>query len=181
LNPLFLWARTDGTGCAPAQDGNTTGWPDLNHQDCVRTTPGSRRQNIICALVLRITGQSVTGNCQGGAGGTCPAYNWPHPPGIDARKIGMILTSPIDLAAANGAPQFWIPIRRFATFYVAGWDQNIKPQCGGATFPGKGKQSQNAAVWGYWMNDSDSSGTTDGKGCDTSSLEPTNCVPSLTR
>jgi len=181
LNPLFLWARTDGTGCAPAQDGNTTGWPDGNHQDCVRTTPGSRRQNIICALVLRITGQSVTGNCQGGAGGTCPAYNWPHPPGIDARKIGMILTSPIDLAAANGAPQFWIPIRRFATFYVAGWDQNIKPQCGGATFPGKGKQSQNAAVWGYWMNDSDSSGTTDGKGCDTSSLEPTNCVPSLTR
>jgi hypothetical protein len=181
MNPLFLWARTDGTGCAPAQDQNFTGWPDLNHQDCVRTTPGSRRQNIICALVLRITGQSVTGNCQGGAGGTCPAYNWPRPPGIDARKIGMILTSPIDLAAADGAPQFWIPIRRFATFYIAGWDQNIKPQCGGATFPGKGKQSQNAAVWGYWMDDSDTSGTTDGKGCDTSSLEPTNCVPSLTR
>ena len=190
LNPLYIYKRPPGGDCSPAQDQNTTGWPDGDHQDCVQTTPGSRRQGIICALVLRITGQPYTpsANCNSNGTGTCPNYNWPtaanpniRPPGNDPRKIDMILTSPVDLAAANGAPQFWVPIRRFAKFYIAGWDQAIKPQCGGAPWPGKGKQSQNAAVWGYWMNDSDSSGISDSTGCDLNPLEPTNCVPVLTR
>jgi hypothetical protein len=186
LNPLFAYARAAGSGCAPAADGNTTAWPDGNHQDCVQTTPGSRRQGIICALILRITGQPYTSgaNCNSNGSGNCSLIpnRWPNPGAVDGRKIAMILTSPIDLAAADGAPQFWIPVRRFATFYVVGWDSGIKPQCGdNITFPGKGKQSQNAAVWGFWINDTDTAGTTDGKGCDTSSGEPTNCVPVMTR
>ena len=41
----------------------------------------------------------------------------------------MIITSTADFAAGAGSPQAWLPIRRFATFYVTGWDKNIKPQC----------------------------------------------------
>jgi hypothetical protein len=196
LNPLFVHAqppRSNSTDCSPAKDQDYVDWPSGNHQDCVQTTPGTRRQNLVCALVLFMTGQSYTdpsAGCTGQAGGTCPYDYWPNPDTIssDPRKLTFILTSPVDLAAAAGAPLYWIPIRRFATFYVTGWDSSIKPSCGtgGPTggknedFPGKGKTSQNGAIWGHWINDTDN-GTSNGAACDTSSGEPTNCVPVLTR
>ena len=54
MNPLFVYSRPPGSDCSPATDGNTTGWPNGNNQDCVETTPGQRRNIIICALVDRI-------------------------------------------------------------------------------------------------------------------------------
>jgi hypothetical protein len=189
LNPLFVYSRTDGSGCSPATDGNTTGWPNGNNQDCVQTTPGQRRTNIICPLVERIVGAPYPGNCQGGALGSCPVNHWTTQDiGVgDPRAVTMIITAPADFAAAGNAPQFWLPIRKFATFYVTGWDKNIKPSCTGAgptqneAYPVKGKQnSDNGAVWGHWINYEDTAGTPNGQIC-VISTSPTNCVPALTR
>jgi hypothetical protein len=96
----------------------------------------------------------------------------------------MIITSPVDLASGGNDPQLWIPIRKFATFYITGWDKNIAPQCpDNEPFPGKGKlkNEQNAAVWGHWMNYLDTSGTPNGQTCDVTSVTAINCVPALTR
>jgi hypothetical protein len=203
MNPLFVYARGapgQPIDCSPAVDQNYTGWPSGNHQDCVQTTPGTRRNGIVCALLQRITGvtpanfqagpNSCTGN--GVTGATCPTNYWPNYETIpnDPRKIGVVLTAPLDLAAADGSPQFWIPIRRFATFYVTGWDTSLAPKCGnrgGAfgendAFPGKGKNSSdNGAIWGHWISDEDVGGQPDGNPCDTTSIEPVNCVPALVR
>jgi hypothetical protein len=101
--------------------------------------------------------------------------------------VTMIITSPADFASAGTAPQFWLPIRKFATFYVTGWDTKIKPSCTGAgpgknePYPVKGKQnSDNGAVWGHWINYEDTAGTPDGQLC-VIGTSPTNCVPALTR
>jgi hypothetical protein len=189
LNPLFVYSRTDGTGCSPAVDGNTTGWPNGDNQDCVQTTPGSRRVGIVCALVDRIINAPYGQNCTGGGSATCPANNWSTttgsrdiPPG-DRRAITMIITSPADFAAADTDPTFWLRIRKFATFYVTGWDNNIKPSCNGVNeaYPTKGKQnSDNGAIWGHWINYNDTAGTPNGQIC-VIGVSPTNCVPALTR
>ena len=86
------------------------------------------------------------------------------------------------LRGSDGIPQAWLPIRRFATFYVTGWDSNIKPQCAGNEgYPGKHKNnSDNGAVWGHWINYDDTAGTPNGQAC-VLSTSPTNCVPALTR
>jgi hypothetical protein len=190
LNPLFIYSRTDGSGCAPATDGNTTGWPNGDNQDCVQTTPGQRRVGIICPLVDRIVLNPYGTNCTGGnAGGTCPANNWSNTVGSqnilpgDPRAVQMIITSPADFASGSGSPQAWLPIRKFATFYITGWDGNIKPQCAGnEAFPAKGKQnSDNGAVWGHWINYEDTAGTPSGQLCVIDPASPTNCVPALTR
>jgi hypothetical protein len=196
LNPMYVYARGAGpTDCSPEQDQNYTGWPDSNHQDCVQTTPGTRRTSIICALLQRITGvtaQNFSGSsnaCNQNFAASCPYNYWPNPDTIanDSRKVTFILTSPVDLAAAGNSPDFWIPIRRFATFYVTGWDQSLFPKCGNSgkngendPFPGTGKASQNASIWGHWIEDVDL-GVSNGNPCDTSSPEPTNCVAALTR
>ena len=189
LNPLFIYSRAPGSGCSPATDGNTTGWPNGNNQDCVQTTPGSRRIGIICTLVDRIISAPYGTNCTGGGAGTCPANNWSNVngsrdiPAGDPRAVTMIITSPADFASGAGSPQSWLPIRRFATFYVTGWDNNIKPTCNGVNepYPTKGKQnSDNGAVWGHWINYLDTAGTPNGQIC-VISTSPTNCVPALTR
>jgi hypothetical protein len=203
MNPLFIYGRgapTDPIDCSPAVDQNYTGWPSGNHQDCVQTTPGSRRNDIVCALLQRITGvtpanfQTGANSCTGSgvSGANCPTNYWPNYDTVanDPRKIGVVLTAPLDLAAADGSPQFWIPIRRFATFYVTGWDTSLAPKCGnrgGAfgendPFPGKGKNSSdNGAIWGHWISDEDVGGQPDGNPCNTTSIEPVNCVPALVR
>lgn len=187
MNPLYVYSRTDNSGCFPAADGNTTQWPDGNHQDCVLTTPGTRRVSIICPLVERIVNAPYGGNCNGGSPGTCPANHWVSGATIqpgDPRAIQMIITSPVDLASADGAPQYWIPIRQFATFYITGWDKKIFPQCSdNEAFPGTGKltNQQNAAVWGHWISYEDTGGTPNGQTCDTSSVSAINCVPALVR
>ena len=189
MNPLFVYSRPPGSDCSPAVDGNTTGWPNGNNQDCVATTPGSRRVVIPCTLVDRIVSNPFGTNCTGGgASGTCPANNWSQTVGSaniqegDPRAITMIITSVADFAAAAGQPQAWLPIRKFATFYVTGWDKNIKPQCpGNEAYPIKGKQnSDNGAVWGHWINYVDSAGTPNGQSC-VIGPSPTNCVIALTR
>ena len=160
MNPLFVYSRPPGSDCSPATDGNTTGWPNGNNQDCVQTTPGQRRIIIICALVDRIVDNPYGTNCTGGATGTCPANNWSTTTGSpniqpgDPRAVQMIITSTADFASGAGSPQSWLPIRKFATFYVTGWDNNIKPQCAGnEAYPGKNKNnSDNGAVWGHWIN-----------------------------
>jgi hypothetical protein len=177
LNPLFVNTRnTCGTPAGPP-------WPSGNHQDCVQTTPGTRRVGIICPLVNRITGAPENNVCNNNSAGVCPVNHWPNLDGTpDPRAIGMIITSAADLAGGAGSPQSWIPIRRFATFYITGWDQNIKPQCGdNEPFPGKGKTSQNAAVWGHWTNYVDFGGIGDNQNCPINSVQPVNCVPVLTR
>jgi hypothetical protein len=190
LNPLFVYSRPPGSGCSPATDGNTTGWPNGNNQDCVQTTPGQRRVGIICPLVDRIVNNPYgTGCTGGGAGGTCPANNWSNTVGSqnilpgDPRAVQMIITAPADFASGAGSPQSWLPIRKFATFYITGWDNNIKPQCAGnEAFPTKGKQnSDNGAVWGHWINYEDTAGTPNGQPCVIDPASPTNCVPALTR
>ena len=95
----------------------------------------------------------------------------------------MIVTSGADFGSADGSPQGWLPIRRFATFYITGWDSQVQPQCAdNESFPIKGKKnSQNAAVWGHWINYSDSAGTGNNQACVINSVQPTNCVPVLTR
>jgi hypothetical protein len=189
MNPLFVYSRPPGSDCSPAVDGNTTGWPNGNNQDCIRTTPGSRRISIICPLVDRIVSNPYGTNCTGQATGTCPDNHWSNTTGSagilpgDPRAVVMIITSVADFAAADGAPQFWLPIRKFATFYVTGWDKNIKPQCpGNEAYPVRGKQnSDNGAVWGHWINYEDTAGTPNGLPCVIDPSSPTNCVPALTR
>jgi hypothetical protein len=197
MNPLFIYSRgapSDPINCSPAVDQNYTGWPSGNHQDCVQTTPGSRRNGIVCALLQRITGvtpanfQTGPNSCTGSgvSGASCPTNYWPNYDTIpnDPRKIGVVLTAPLDLAAADGSPQFWIPIRRFATFYVTGWDTSLAPKCPTQNdpFPGKGKNSSdNGAIWGHWISDEDVGGLPDGNPCNTTSIEPVNCVPALVR
>lgn len=190
LNPLFVYSRTDGSGCSPAIDGNTTGWPNGNNQDCVQTTPGERRVGIICPLVDRMVGAAYGTNCTGANASTnCPANNWSTTTGSagilpgDPRAVTMIITSTADFASGAGSPQAWLPIRKFATFYVTGWDHNIKPSCTGVNepFPTKGKRnSDNGAVWGHWINYEDTAGTPNGQIC-VIGVSPTNCVPALTR
>jgi hypothetical protein len=100
----------------------------------------------------------------------------------------MIVTSTADFASGAGSPQSWLPIRKFATFYVTGWDNSIKPQCPGSPghpgnepYPGKAKNnSDNGAVWGHWINYEDTAGTPNGQTC-VIGASPTNCVPALTR
>ena len=101
----------------------------------------------------------------------------------------MIITSDVDLATGAGQPQAWLPIRKFATFYVTGWDSNINPSCTSPSlgpsqneaFPTKGKKnSQNGAVWGHWINYEDTAGTPNGQPC-VAGTTPINCVPALTR
>jgi Flp pilus assembly protein TadG len=187
LNPLFINTRnTCGTPPGPP-------WPNTNQQDCVQTTPGSRRVKIVCTLVERITGVPEGSKCTGGgSGGTCPANNWSQTTGSanipsgDPRAVTMIITSDVDLASGVGSPQFWLPIRKFATFYVTGWDTNIKPSCTNVNeaYPVKGKKngsSQNGAIWGHWINYVDTAGTPNGQLCVISAGSPTNCVPALTR
>jgi Putative Flp pilus-assembly TadE/G-like len=195
MNPLFVYSRPPGSDCSPATDGNTTGWPNGNQQDCVQTTPGQRRTLVVCPLVERIVGAPFGGNCQGGASGTCPVNNWRLGLGSagipvgDPRAITMIITSDVDLATGTGQPQAWVPIRKFATFYVTGWDSSIQPSCTSPSlgmsqneaFPAKGKKnSQNGAVWGHWINYEDTAGTPNGQLC-VPGVTPTNCVPALTR
>jgi hypothetical protein len=184
LNPLFENERNGDC---------TQPWPSGNHQDCVQTTPGTRRTGIVCPLVLRITGAPFGTTCNNNAVGTCPANNWVIDngtvPGNDPRAIVMIITSAADFGSAAGSPQAWIPIRRFATFYITGWDSGIKPQCpstgsfvGNDPFPTKGKQnSDNGAIWGHWTNYVDVLGTGDNQDCPINSVQPINCVPVLTR
>jgi hypothetical protein len=202
MNPLFVYSRgapSDPIDCSPAADQNYTGWPSGNHQDCVQTLPGSHRVGVVCGLLQRITGvtpanfQASSSACSSSiSGATCPTNYWPNYDTIpgDPRKIGVVLTAPLDLAAADTAPQFWIPIRRFATFYVTGWDQSLFPKCGkrgpafgeNDDFPGTGKlTSQNGAIWGHWISDDDVGGQPDGSPCVTTSIEPVNCVPALVR
>jgi hypothetical protein len=201
MNPLFVNGRgapSDPIDCSPAVDQNYTGWPSGNHQDCVETTPGSRRNDIVCGLLQRITGvtpanfQTGPASCTGSGvtGAGCPTNYWPNYDTIrnDPRKVGVVLTAPLDLAAADGSPQFWIPIRRFATFYVTGWDTSLAPKCGNTgapnndKFPGTGRNSSdNGAIWGHWISDDDVGGEPDGNPCDLNSLEPVNCVPALVR
>lgn len=182
LNPLYVNTRnTCGTPPGPP-------WPNGNQQDCVQTTPGQRRQGIICPLILRVVKGAFSTTCNDPSAGSClnAPNNWDsskgHPPGNDRRAITMILTSQVDLAAGTGSPQFWLPIRQFATFYVVGWDSKLKPQCGdNAPFPTKGKKNQdNGAIWGYWINYTDF-GIANGQLCPVSSTLPVNCVPALTR
>ena len=195
MNPLFVYSRPPGGDCSPATDGNTTGWPNGNQQDCVQTTPGQRRQNIICPLVQRIVGAPFGPPCNMNAAGTCPVNYWRLGLGSkgipvgDPRAVTMIITSDVDLATGQGQPQAWLPIRKFATFYVTGWDSNISPSCTSPSlgsrqneaFPAKGKKnSQNGAVWGHWINYEDTAGTPNGQLC-VPGVTPTNCVPALTR
>jgi hypothetical protein len=100
----------------------------------------------------------------------------------DPRAVQMIITSTADFASGAGSPQAWLPIRKFATFYITGWDNNIKPQCAGnEAYPGRNKNnSDNGAVWGHWINYTDTAGTPNGQIC-VVSTSPTNCVPALTR
>jgi hypothetical protein len=186
LNPLFINTRnTCGTPPGPP-------WPNTNQQDCVQTTPGSRRVKIVCTLVNRITGAPFGTTCNGGSAGTCPANNWSQTTGSanipagDPRAVVMIITADVDLAAGVGSPQFWIPIRKFATFYVTGWDKNINPSCTNVNepYPVKGKRngnSQNGSIWGHWINYVDTAGTPNGQLCVVTPGSPTNCVPALTR
>jgi hypothetical protein len=145
---------------------------------------------IVCTLVDRIVSAPFGTNCTGGGGGTCPANNWSQTTGSagipsgDPRAIVMIITATVDLAAAAGQPQAWIPIRKFATFYVTGWDHNIQPSCTNVNepYPVKGHQnSQNGAIWGHWINYVDTAGTPSGQLCVVTPGSPTNCVPALTR
>jgi hypothetical protein len=48
-------------------------------------------------------------------------------------------------------------------------------------YPGQNKNnSDNGAVWGHWINYTDTAGTPNGQIC-VISTSPTNCVPALTR
>jgi hypothetical protein len=199
LNPLFVYGRGNPTNCSPAVDQDYVDWPAQNHQDCVETTPGTRRTGVVCGLIQRITGvtpanfQASSNACSSNiAGEQCPTNYWPAYDTLgpnDPRKIDVVLTSPLDLAAAAGSPQAWVPIRRFAKFYVTGWDTSLAPHCGNNGAPNNdpfpappgSKVSDNGAIWGHWITDVDPGGTPNGIQCDTSSGEPTNCVPALTR
>jgi Putative Flp pilus-assembly TadE/G-like len=195
LNPLYVYQRgPNPVDCSPAVDQNYTGWPSGNHQDCVQTTPGTRRVGVVCGLLQRITGitpanfNASSSACNSNVSGAiCPANNWSNWPNIsanDPRKIDVVLTAPLDLAAAAGSPQYWIPIRSIASFYVTGWDPSLFPKCSNNdAFPGAqgGKQSANGAIWGHWFSDTENGVPDPNNPCNTSSLEPVNCVPALTR
>jgi hypothetical protein len=196
LNPLYVYGRGNPTNCSPAVDQDYTNWPGGNHQDCVQTTPGTRRVSVVCGLLQRITGVTVANfsasgsACNSNNTGTCPVNYWPNYDTLsnDPRKIDVVLTAPLDLAAASGSPQYWVPVRRFARFYVTGWDTSLFPKCGnnGAPnndpFPVRGKlASDNGAIWGHWIMDVDPGGIPNGTQCITSSGAPTLCVPALTR
>jgi hypothetical protein len=197
MNPLYVYSRGAGpTDCSPKQDQNYTDWPSGNHQDCVQATPGTRRVSIVCGLLQRITGvtpanfSASSSACNSNNSGTCPTNYWPNynTKLDDPRKIDVVLTAPIDLANVAGTPGGWVPIRRFARFYVTGWDTSLFPNCGtgGApnndTFPGHGKKVDNGAIWGHWITDVDPGGAPDPNNpCQLNSIGPVICVPALTR
>ena len=182
LNPLFVNTRLNCTTPFPPS------WPSGNHQDCVQTTPGSKSNPIPCAVVQRITNQPIGSNCSGGGAVNCPLNNWPailSSPSTyknDRRKIPMILVSPLDLASADGSPQYWVQIKKLATFYVTGWDPGLNPSCNGVNenLPNGSKQNTNSSIWGHWIDDVQP-GIGNGNACDLSSPSPTTCVPVLTR
>ncbi len=163
LNPLYVNTRNGDCTNPP--------WPSVNHQDCVQTTPGNRRNKIPGAFVARITANGCNN----------APNNWPNPGPNDPRAITMIITSDVDLTLAHNGSQAWIPIWQFATFYVTGWDTHEKPVCNdNDNFPGTGKKnSQNATIWGHWMSYTDNTGIGNGSGCTLNALG--NCVPVLTR
>jgi Putative Flp pilus-assembly TadE/G-like len=121
---------------------------DPAYADCVATTQGTRRSKIPGAIAARIV-----------VNGTCSANNWTAynagtikkiPPG-DPRAVLFIITKPGDLSKNS-----IVPIENFATFYVTGWDTsgsipNCNPAGTNEAFPGKGKSSQNGAIWGHWI------------------------------
>jgi putative Flp pilus-assembly TadE/G-like protein len=197
LDPLYVYARGNPVDCSPAVDPPNplyyTGWPGGNHQDCVQTLPGTKRVGVVCGLLQRITDvapadfQASSSACQSSIQGEiCPANNWASGfiPVGDRRKIDVVLTAPVDLAAAAGSPAAWVPIRRFATFYVTGWDPSLKPNCtNNDPWPGPngGKQTQNGAIWGHWMSDVEPGVPDPNNPCITNSIEPVICVPTLTR
>ncbi len=169
LNPLYVNTR-NGDCSQP--------WPSINHQDCVQTTPGERRQQIPGALVDRITTNEST----------CPTNKWTAANNYkvdsdhDPRAVTFIVTSDVDLTLAHNGSQAWIPIWQFATFYVTGWDTSITNICNGQNeaFPIKGKKNQqNGAIWGHWIKYTDV-GFGNGAGC-TNTNTLGNCVPVLTR
>jgi len=179
LNPLFVNTRNGACG---------TPWPDGNHQDCVKTQPGSIRTKIVCTIVERITKQPEDPNCATSNVANCPVNHWTAAynydvPGGDSRALSFIITSFADLAVDPNAPQLWVPIRRFATFYITGWDSQVKPQCGdNENFPGRNKNnSDNAAIWGHWINYVDVGGAGTGDPCPDPAQPLQNCVAVLTR
>jgi len=79
----------------------------------------------------------------------------------------MIITSSADFGSVAGSPQGWVPVRRFANLLHHGLgtapsSRNVPPKgnsWGNEAFPNAGKRnSQNAAVWGHWINYVDSAG-----------------------
>jgi hypothetical protein len=141
--------------------------------DCVATTQGTRASQIPGAIASRIV-----------VGGKCSANNWGGtvPPG-DPRAITMIVTSPADLQGTGGQI---IPIRKFATFYVTGWDTsgsipNCNPAGTNEAYPGSTrKNAQKGAIWGHWIEYVDpGGGGGSGQFCDPTLFG--NCVAVLTR
>ena len=172
LNPLYVNTRNGDCTNPP--------WPNINHQDCVQTTPGVRRTQIPQALVDHITANG----CAAAPNGWTAANSYQIDTNTDPRAITMIITSDVDLTLAHNGSQAWIPIWQFATFYVTGWDSHINPQCNGPNgneaFPGGGKKnSQNAAIWGHWIKYTEP-GFGNGAGC-TNANTLGNCVPVLIR
>jgi Putative Flp pilus-assembly TadE/G-like len=172
LNPLYVNAR-NGDCSQP--------WPQGNHQDCVQTTPGNRRNPIPGAFVTRITANGCANAVNHWVANPTDGSPGYVVPSGDPRAITMIITSDVDLTLAHNGSQAWIPIWRFATFYVTGWDKNEHPVCGdNDPFPGTGKKKdQNATVWGHWITYTDNTGNGDNTGCNGAELG--NCVPVLTR
>lgn len=144
--------------------------------DCVGTISGTRRNQIPGAIATRI-------NC---SDNNWPAYINGFPSGepanwaTDPRKILMVITAPADLSGVN-SPTL-IPIRKFATFYVTGWDPSAATCNKNEPYPGKGKKNQaNGAIWGYWMSDTLSSGQGTGGDVPCDFTQFGDCIAVLTR
>jgi hypothetical protein len=137
---------------------------DPAYADCVNTISGTRRSKIPEAIANRVINE-----------GGCDANNWTayakdpvkNPiPGGDPRAFLFIITAPADLTKNS-----LVPIKTFATFYVTGWDTGGSlPSCPppdlNDPFPGKGKSSQNGAIWGHWIKYTDPTVSGDGTFCD---------------
>jgi hypothetical protein len=150
--------------------------PDPAYSDCVEATSGTRKVASPGAIASRVI-----------QGGVCSKNNWPDYvdpakktpiPGGDPRAMLFIITAPADLTK-----NALIPIKTFATFYITGWDTSGSiPNCNPNTneaFPGKGKSSQNGAIWGHWIEYTDPTVTGNGTFCDPTQFGV--CASVLTR
>jgi hypothetical protein len=163
-----------GTEC-----DSVTKWTNMTlPYPCVQTEPGESKQTVGKAMAARILGNRMATTCSGSQDNQWDANSPGDLPVKDPRKIGVFLT---DFAAFTGAGRGFVPVRKFAEFYVTGWsgqeNNNGSPICAkNDPVPG----DADGYLVGHFIKDIAPPGVPDnGQACDPTSLDL--CTAVLTK